>query len=198
MRDVRIIWIMVKPGETRFYAFTRMPGKEWLDAQRANGYKFFKASVDLPREFDLPMDWGVTSDLQSEDTAPVPTGASAEDGARSPYVFGPRAGATPVSEWDKFVPPPWVGWVNTKPDPTSTQVGGDHYQHYAIQPIDFLQANEIPFVEACVIQYVCRWQSKGGIEDLEKARHYLDLKIAYEKNKNAPTPRRNCISEDKT
>ena len=58
-----------------------------------------------------------------------------------------------------------------------TQVGGDHYQRLKIQPIDFILANEIPFCEANAIKYLCRWRQKNGIQDLEKARHYIDLLI---------------------
>ncbi len=57
------------------------------------------------------------------------------------------------------------------------QVGGDHYKSMAIQPIEFIAANDLGFCEGNVIKYVCRWRSKGGIKDLEKARHYLDLLI---------------------
>ncbi len=60
------------------------------------------------------------------------------------------------------------------------QVGGDHYKKHAIQPIEFIHANRIPFCEANAIKYLCRWRDKGGIADLEKARHYIDLLIELE------------------
>ena len=180
MRDIRIIWIMVKPGEARFYTFTRMPGKEWLDVQRANGYILFKAAADLPGEFDLPVNQGALLGLRRDDEGAAPVGW----GNAEPTPVDPAEAGTSRSCYD-----PWPKvWVIPEPDPTSTQVGGDHYRHYPIQPIDFIQANEIPFVEGCVIEYMCRWQDKGGLEDLEKARHFLALKIAYEKNKINPTP----------
>ena len=56
----------------------------------------------------------------------------------------------------------------------SKQVGGDHYK-MPIQPIDFIVKNNIPYREANVIKYVCRWREKGGKEDLEKAIHYLEM-----------------------
>lgn len=59
------------------------------------------------------------------------------------------------------------------------QVGGAHYKAYAIQPIEFIQANEIPYAEACVIKYVCRHAGKGGKQDLLKAIHYLELAIEH-------------------
>lgn len=57
------------------------------------------------------------------------------------------------------------------------QVGGSHYAEMAIQPVDFIMQNELGFCEGNVVKYVCRWEKKGGISDLQKARHYLDLLI---------------------
>lgn len=68
--------------------------------------------------------------------------------------------------------------------PFEVQVGGDHYTRMKIQPLDFIMENNIPFAEANVIKYVCRHANKNGIQDLEKARHYLDIAIHhyYEKD----------------
>lgn len=60
------------------------------------------------------------------------------------------------------------------------QVGGGHYKGMKIQPVEFIHANGIPFIEGCVIKYVSRWRQKGGVADLEKARHFLDLLIELE------------------
>jgi len=60
------------------------------------------------------------------------------------------------------------------------QIGGNHYKDMKIQPFEYIHANGIPFAEGCVIKYVSRWRSKGGIEDLRKARHFLDLLIEAE------------------
>lgn len=57
------------------------------------------------------------------------------------------------------------------------QVAGDHYKNMAIQPIQFITANNLGFCEGNIIKYLCRWPAKGGVEDLKKARHYLDLLI---------------------
>lgn len=61
-----------------------------------------------------------------------------------------------------------------------TQVGGDHYKKYKIQPIEFIVANNIPYREGNVIKYVARWRDKGGVESLKKARHYVDMLIEEE------------------
>ena len=60
------------------------------------------------------------------------------------------------------------------------QIGGDHYKKMKIQPIEYIMGNEIPFAEGCIIKYVSRWRSKGGIADLEKARHIIDMMIERE------------------
>lgn len=62
----------------------------------------------------------------------------------------------------------------------SQQEGGSHYKDMAIQPVEFIHKNGIGFIEGCVIKYVCRYKQKGGIEDLKKARHFLDLLIEME------------------
>lgn len=64
------------------------------------------------------------------------------------------------------------------------QIGGDHYKDLAIQPVQYILANEVPFVEGCVIKYVTRWRDKGGVKDLEKAKHFIELLIEHEENKN--------------
>lgn len=46
-------------------------------------------------------------------------------------------------------------------------------------------ANEIPFMEGNIIRYVSRWRDKGGVQDLQKARHFLDKLIEVELE-NAP------------
>lgn len=61
------------------------------------------------------------------------------------------------------------------------QIGGDHYKKMRIQPIEYIMGNEIPFAEGCIIKYVSRWRSKGGIADLEKARHFIEMLIEQEK-----------------
>nr|DAE86729.1 MAG TPA: nucelotide kinase [Caudoviricetes sp.] len=71
--------------------------------------------------------------------------------------------------------------VSTQPpSPKSTQVGGDHYSKMKIQPIDFITANELGYIEGNIIKYVCRYKSKNGVEDLEKAQHYLQMLIEQE------------------
>lgn len=62
------------------------------------------------------------------------------------------------------------------------QVGGTHYADYAIQPLEFCVLNNIPFLEGNVIKYICRWRKKNGVEDLQKAKHYIEMLIELEEN----------------
>lgn len=60
------------------------------------------------------------------------------------------------------------------------QIAGTHYKSLSIQPVEYIHANKIGYMEGNVIKYVTRWRDKGGIADLEKARHYIDLLIQLE------------------
>lgn len=60
------------------------------------------------------------------------------------------------------------------------QEGGDHYKDMAIQPVEFIHKNNIGYLEGNIIKYTARWQKKNGIDDLKKARHYIDLLIELE------------------
>lgn len=62
----------------------------------------------------------------------------------------------------------------------TVQEGGDHYKKLAIQPVEYMHANGIAFMEGSVIKYVSRWRAKNGIADLRKARHFIDLLIELE------------------
>lgn len=61
-----------------------------------------------------------------------------------------------------------------------TQIGGSHYKDFPIQPIDFITKNNLSFIQGNVIKYTCRYKSKNGKQDLEKAIHYLQLLIELE------------------
>lgn len=62
------------------------------------------------------------------------------------------------------------------------QMGGNHYKGMKIQPVEFIHANNIGYMEGNVIKYITRWQLKNGLEDLNKAKHYIELLIEMEKN----------------
>lgn len=60
------------------------------------------------------------------------------------------------------------------------QHGGQHYKGMKIQPVEFIHANNIGYMEGNAIKYLCRWQMKNGLEDLNKAKHYIELLIEME------------------
>jgi len=62
-------------------------------------------------------------------------------------------------------------------NPYDTQVGGSHYKDMKIQPSEFINKNELQFAEGNAIKYICRHGSKGRLQDLEKAKHYIDMII---------------------
>jgi hypothetical protein len=60
------------------------------------------------------------------------------------------------------------------------QVGGSHYAEMAIQPIEFITANNLSFLEGNIIKYVCRHRNKNGADDIKKAMHYCELLLQME------------------
>ena len=55
------------------------------------------------------------------------------------------------------------------------QIGGSHYRNFVIQPAKFINKNRLLFAEANAIKYICRHSKKGGIQDIDKAIHYLEM-----------------------
>ena len=66
---------------------------------------------------------------------------------------------------------------------TDTQIGGNHYTKPAIQPMRYSMENGLDALQHTVIKYVTRFRDKNGIEDLEKAKHCIDMLIEFERNK---------------
>lgn len=94
-----------------------------------------------------------------------------------------RNGDVELSEYPLRHDPAKLELVSSK-SALDVQVGGGHYKKLKIQPVEYIMANNIPYMEGNVIKYVTRWRSKAGVQDLEKAAHYLQLLIEQEK-KNA-------------
>ena len=57
------------------------------------------------------------------------------------------------------------------------QIGGSHYKDMVMQPSEFINKNKLQFAEGNAIKYICRHAYKGEVEDLEKAKHYIDMII---------------------
>ena len=59
----------------------------------------------------------------------------------------------------------------------SKQIGGRHYMDMVEQPSEFINKNKLQFAEGNAIKYICRHANKGEVQDLEKAKHYIDMII---------------------
>ena len=64
-----------------------------------------------------------------------------------------------------------------RPTANAIQIGGEHYKRRGIEPWDYAAANNLDAFQHAVVKYVTRYREKGGIEDLRKARHYIDKLI---------------------
>ena len=72
------------------------------------------------------------------------------------------------------------GQAGAAKPPLGRQEGGSHYATLAMQPVEFITANKLTFLEGCVIKRLCRHKAKGGAEDIRKAIHELELILALE------------------
>lgn len=70
--------------------------------------------------------------------------------------------------------------TSSENDPDADLKNPTHYRCYTIEPIDFIEANGLPYSEGNVIKYICRWRYKDGVRDLKKAREYIDKIIERE------------------
>lgn len=65
------------------------------------------------------------------------------------------------------------------------QEGGSHYKDHAIQPIEYIHANKLGFIEGNVVKYITRHASKGGAEDVRKVIHYCELLLQLQYGEKA-------------
>ncbi len=77
-----------------------------------------------------------------------------------------------------------VGMASS-PSALDVQVGGAHYKDRAIQPVEYIHANGLGFLEGCIVKRITRWREKNGFEDLQKIKHEVDLLIEMEKKYHA-------------
>ena len=89
----------------------------------------------------------------------------------------PCIGCSEYHNWQQYVPKSSAYHESA----LGVQVAGDHYKNLKIQPVEYIHANKIPFIEGCIIKYATRWRDKGGTKDLEKIKHFADLLIELEK-----------------
>jgi hypothetical protein len=76
------------------------------------------------------------------------------------------------------------------------QVGGAHYKERGIQPVQYIHANALSFLEGCIVKRITRWRDKNGLEDLLKIKHEIDLLIELEglEKCDAPAPARTDLT----
>ena len=63
------------------------------------------------------------------------------------------------------------------------QVAGGHYKNKKIQPVTYIHANNLGFLEGCIVKRITRWRDKPAeyrFQDLEKIKHEIDLLIELE------------------
>lgn len=60
------------------------------------------------------------------------------------------------------------------------ETGGTHYLGLAITPVEYAMRNRLDACQFSVIKYVTRFRDKGGKEDLEKAKDFIDMLINSE------------------
>ena len=77
-----------------------------------------------------------------------------------------------------------------------TQVGGKHYKQFKIQPVEFIHINRLGYIVGNIIKYVCRYRFKNGVEDLRKARHYIDMLIEQEVKEDSVARNRSVGADD--
>lgn len=74
---------------------------------------------------------------------------------------------------DKMAGGRYINLRVSEDDPTNPR----HYNRFAIQPLDFISQNRLDYLQGNIIKYVCRYDAKGGVEDLKKAKVYLEKLI---------------------
>lgn len=73
---------------------------------------------------------------------------------------------------------------------TDRQTGGSHYSGLAIQPVEYIEANNLSYSAGNVVKYVTRYKAKNGAEDIRKAIHYCELILDNEYKESYNEPQR--------
>lgn len=71
-------------------------------------------------------------------------------------------------------------WTHPQPPANAVQVGGTHYKHMRYETWDVIADWGLGYLDGNAVKYLSRWRNKGGVEDLRKARHYIDKLIELE------------------
>ena len=119
-------------------------------------------------------------------SAPVATNVTEQELKPAAFEKEPEVAAPAIEDHPLFNQQNHLDALLANPEQSlDTQVGGSHYKDRLIQPVEFIHANGLGFIEGSIIKYVSRWQSKGGIEDLKKVVQYAVQLIALEARKGS-------------
>lgn len=110
------------------------------------------------------------------DLPPIPYGQVA--------IIPTNQGTRVVGKSMPAEPPPPAGGAN------DTQVGGSHYRGAPVQHWDMVAMHGLDYFQGQITKYVMRWRKKNGLQDLYKARHFLQKYIEVEEAKATPTGER--------
>ncbi len=78
-----------------------------------------------------------------------------------------------------------VAKQSASPRANDTQVAGNHYKQFQIEPWDAISDWNLGYLDGNAVKYLSRWRHKNGIEDLKKARHYIDKLLEVEQAKKS-------------
>jgi hypothetical protein len=64
------------------------------------------------------------------------------------------------------------------------QVGGEHYK-MDIEPWDAIHSWDLGYFDGTAVKYLSRWRRKNGVQDLHKAKHFIEKLIEVETGESA-------------
>jgi hypothetical protein len=89
--------------------------------------------------------------------------------------------------WDTSRPTDWLAPESAPQRANDTQVAGDHYKQFKYETWDVILDWGLGYLDGNAVKYLSRWRHKNGIEDLKKARHYIDKLIETETERTRAT-----------
>lgn len=65
-----------------------------------------------------------------------------------------------------------------QPEANDIQIGGNHYKQFkGMEPWDVITGWDLGYLDGTALKYIARWKHKNGVQDLEKAIHFLQKAI---------------------
>lgn len=107
-----------------------------------------------------------------ETTYNIPTEVSKYMESQDKWISSERVYFNPIQKETTVT-------TETSSSPLDTMVGGTHYQNGGIQPVEFIESNNIGFAKGNIIKYAYRHENKNGLQDLLKVVHYTLLEAHF-------------------